>query len=144
MEVGDIAFMPGGTGGPFPDGHVGIIISTANGVPIYAAHNNDTNTGKFYSNNACTYLVKMSRPLNGSNSGGSTGGDSGNSGNDTVVTPTCSCSESYAGTYICTTESTKLNIRSGHGTSYSKVGSIPKGAEAGLPPRGHRYVLPPP
>ncbi len=41
---------------------------------------------------------------------------------------TCDCSESYAGQYICSTSETALNIRSGHGSNYSKVGSIPKGA----------------
>ncbi|MEE1314940.1 MAG: SH3 domain-containing protein, partial [Faecalimonas sp.] len=40
----------------------------------------------------------------------------------------CNCSTSYAGTYICTTSSLNLTIRSGHGSSYSSVGSIPSGA----------------
>ncbi len=40
----------------------------------------------------------------------------------------CSCSTSYSGNYICTTSSVNLTIRSGHGTSYSAVGSIPSGA----------------
>ena len=40
---------------------------------------------------------------------------------------TCNCSDSYAGDYTCTA-STSLTIRSGHGTGYSKVGSIPHGA----------------
>ena len=40
----------------------------------------------------------------------------------------CSCSTSYAGTYICTTSSLNLTIRSGHGSSYSAIGSIPPGA----------------
>ncbi len=40
----------------------------------------------------------------------------------------CSCSTSYAGTYICTTSSLDLTIRSGHGSSYSAIGSIPPGA----------------
>lgn len=40
---------------------------------------------------------------------------------------TCNCSDSYAGDYICTASSS-LTIRSGHGTGYSKVGSIPHGA----------------
>ena len=47
------------------------------------------------------------------------------------VTPgptSCSCSTSYAGTYICTTSSLNLTIRSGHGSSYSAIGSIPPGA----------------
>ena len=40
---------------------------------------------------------------------------------------TCNCSESYAGNYIVTTSQLPLTIRSGHGGSYGKVGSIPKG-----------------
>ncbi|MBP3320996.1 MAG: RICIN domain-containing protein [Clostridia bacterium] len=40
----------------------------------------------------------------------------------------CTCSTSYAGIYICTTSDANLNIRSGHGSSYGKVGSIPSGA----------------
>ena len=40
----------------------------------------------------------------------------------------CTCSESYEGAYICTSN-TSLIIRSGHGTSYSSLGSIPNGAE---------------
>lgn len=40
----------------------------------------------------------------------------------------CNCSTSYAGNYICTTSSAPLTIRSGHGTSYSAIGSIPSGA----------------
>ena len=45
-----------------------------------------------------------------------------------VVRPSCGCSEDYAGTYLCNTASTSLNIRSGHGTNYGIVGSIPKNA----------------
>ena len=44
------------------------------------------------------------------------------------VPETCSCSESFAGPYLCTNIKTTLNIRSGHGTSYPVVGSIPLGA----------------
>lgn len=40
----------------------------------------------------------------------------------------CKCSTSYAGNYTCTTSSINLTIRSGHGTSYSAIGSIPPGA----------------
>ena len=39
----------------------------------------------------------------------------------------CNCSESYAGDYTCTANG-NLYIRSGHGTGYSKLGSIPHGA----------------
>ena len=42
--------------------------------------------------------------------------------------PVCNCSESYAGTYICTSRTT-LNIRGGHSASGSVLGSIPSGAE---------------
>ena len=40
----------------------------------------------------------------------------------------CNCSEGYAGNYVVTTNSSPLTIRSGHGTGYSSIGSIPKGA----------------
>ena len=40
----------------------------------------------------------------------------------------CTCSTSYAGNYTCTTSSSNLNMRSGHGTGYSIVTSIPSGA----------------
>jgi len=40
----------------------------------------------------------------------------------------CDCSADHVGTYICTTASSNLYIRSGHGTSYSAIGSIPSGA----------------
>ena len=39
----------------------------------------------------------------------------------------CNCSDSYAGNYTCTSKTT-LNIRSGHGSGYSVIGSIPSGA----------------
>ncbi len=39
----------------------------------------------------------------------------------------CGCSTQYAGTYKCTTVTSYLNIRSGHGTGYSIAGSIPPG-----------------
>lgn len=39
----------------------------------------------------------------------------------------CGCSEEYAGIYRCTTETSYLNIRSGHGTSFGIVSSIPPG-----------------
>ena len=45
-----------------------------------------------------------------------------------VIVPTCSCDESYAGFYQCITQTDSLNMRSGHGTAYGVVGSIPPGA----------------
>ena len=41
---------------------------------------------------------------------------------------TCNCSADYAGTYICTTSSQPLTIRSKHSSSGAKLGSIPSGA----------------
>ena len=43
------------------------------------------------------------------------------------ISSSCNCSDSYAGNYTCTSKTT-LNIRSGHGSGYSVVGSIPSGA----------------
>ena len=42
--------------------------------------------------------------------------------------PECSCSDAYAGTYLCTTSVTGLNVRSGHSTAYDIIGSVPPGA----------------
>lgn len=47
--------------------------------------------------------------------------------NKGVPSASCSCSESYAGEYICTTTSSNLIIRSTHGTS-GNLGTIPPGA----------------
>ena len=40
----------------------------------------------------------------------------------------CDCSREYDGNYMCVTGGSTLNIRSGHGTSHSIIGSIPDGA----------------
>jgi len=53
---------------------------------------------------------------------------------------TCGCSEEYAGTYICNTASTALNIRGGHSTSYDIVGSIPRGAEVTVSMAGDQWA----
>lgn len=59
IAVGDVVFMYGGSSGQWKDGHVGIVISKTNGVPVYAAHNKATNSGKFSSSYPCTYVAKM-------------------------------------------------------------------------------------
>ncbi|MEE0930905.1 MAG: cohesin domain-containing protein [Acutalibacteraceae bacterium] len=41
----------------------------------------------------------------------------------------CTCSEDYAGDYIVNTNSQPLTMRSGHGTGYGIVTSIPKGSQ---------------
>ena len=45
-----------------------------------------------------------------------------------TVTPSCACSEKYSGTYTTMDVPSTLNIRAGHGTGYSIIGSIPAGA----------------
>lgn len=40
----------------------------------------------------------------------------------------CNCSTDYAGDYYVTTDSLPLTMRSGHGTGYSAVASIPRGS----------------
>ncbi len=42
---------------------------------------------------------------------------------------TCNCTTAYAGNYIVTTSQYPLTMRSGHGTSFSQVTTIPKGAQ---------------
>ena len=44
------------------------------------------------------------------------------------VEAACSCSSSYAGNYIVNTSKLPLTMRSGHGSNYGKIMSIPKGA----------------
>ena len=41
----------------------------------------------------------------------------------------CGCSNSYAGNYIVNTSRLPLTMRSGHGSNYAKIASIPKGAK---------------
>ena len=43
-------------------------------------------------------------------------------------TPSCSCSTSYAGNYVCIASGANVNIRSDHSTNSSIIGSIPPGA----------------
>ena len=45
------------------------------------------------------------------------------------VGSSCSCSTSYAGIYIVDTEQSSLIMRSGHGTGYSIITTIPEGTE---------------
>lgn len=66
-------------------------------------------------------------------------GDTGTTPDPTPTEPTgpsdpgtaeCGCSDTYAGVYKCTTTTTSLLIRSGHGTDHSFLGySIPPGAQ---------------
>lgn len=49
--------------------------------------------------------------------------------NDGTASSDCNCSTSYAGTYTVNTSQYPLTMRSGHGTGYSAVTTIPKGTE---------------
>ena len=49
--------------------------------------------------------------------------------NDGTTSSGCNCSTSYAGTYTVNTSQYPLTMRSGHGTGYSAVTTIPKGTE---------------
>lgn len=46
-----------------------------------------------------------------------------------VGSDVCSCSTNYAGDYYVSTNSLPLTMRSGHGTGYSAITSIPKGSK---------------
>ena len=46
-----------------------------------------------------------------------------------IATEVCRCSTDYAGDYYVATSSLPLTMRSGHGTGYSVVTSIPKGSK---------------
>ena len=45
------------------------------------------------------------------------------------TTSSCDCTENYRGNYIVTTNELPLNMRSGHGTEYPTITSIPKGSK---------------
>lgn len=46
-----------------------------------------------------------------------------------VASNSCDCSISYAGTYVVNTDNSSLIMRSGHGTGYSIITTIPEGTE---------------
>ena len=58
----------------------------------------------------------------------------------TINGSTCTCTEELSGIYVCTTTSTPLNIRGGHGTSYPIVGTIPPGAEVKVLEAGENWA----
>lgn len=107
-QRGDIIFF-----GSDAKDHVGIVeYSSQNRVYYVDGNNTQTNPhGVHYSNCSLSYSSLWG-----------------------FVTPnysglSCSCSEQYKGNYIVTTNQYSLTIRSGHGTSYAQVTTIPKGAQ---------------
>lgn len=52
----------------------------------------------------------------------------------------CSCSESYKGNYTVSTSQYPLTMRSGHGTSYSIVTTIPKGSQVYVSKAGDSWA----
>ncbi len=108
-QRGDIIFF-----GPDASQHVGIVeYSSQNRVYYIDGNNTQTNPhGVHYSNCSLSYSSLWG-----------------------FVTPkyagqsSCSCSEQYKGSYIVTTSQYPLTMRSGHGTSYPQVTTVPKGAQ---------------
>ena len=101
VAVGDIMWYNEGD-------HVTIVTSIVDGIPHICGHTYDVRDSANWKQGYSTYaVIKM---------GGS------------VTSTECTCSTSYAGTYTCTTSNSPLTIRSGHGTNFTAVGSIPSGA----------------
>ncbi len=106
--------------------------STAQHVAIVVDYNSATNKVTFVGGNQSNKVTQFTMLYNSSAKYGSQriigiGRPKYGSGSG-VITPTCSCDESFAGTYQCITVTDSLNMRAGHGTQYSVVGSIPPGA----------------
>jgi len=59
-------------------------------------------------------------------------GDVNFTGSNPTQPDTCSCSTAYAGNYTVSTTEQPLTMRSGHGTGYSVVTSIPKGSQVSV------------
>jgi uncharacterized protein YraI len=93
----------------------------------------DSQTDNAPGNNTSTYDNNNSDNSNGTTANTASSADGGTTGtNETAtagaVADTCNCVTSYAGNYVVATDDSPLLMRSGHGTGFSKVTSIPKGA----------------
>ncbi len=113
--------------------------SSAQHVAIVVEYNSATNKLTFVGGNQSNKVTKFTMLYNSTAKYGSQRiigiarpNYGGSSGGGDVIVPTCSCEEAYAGTYLCITETDSLNIRAGHGTGYSVVGSIPPGATVSI------------
>ncbi len=106
--------------------------SSAQHVAIVVAYDSATNKITFVGGNQGNKVTQFTMSYTASAYFGSQriiGIGRPNYGADSeIITPTCSCDEAYAGTYLCITETDPLNIRAGHGSQYAVLGSIPPGA----------------
>lgn len=106
-KPGDIVFY-GTNGGD----HVEIVYAASNGnISTYGG--NSGSEGNLYNRKVkqhATQTMTIAYIVRPNYSGGS-----------------CGCSTSYAGTYVVNTASLPLTMRSGHGTGYSAITTIPKG-----------------
>lgn len=111
-KAGDIVFY-GNNGAD----HVEIVYAASNGnVSTYGG--NSGSEGSLYSRKVkqhATQTMSIAYIVRPNYSGAASSG--------------CNCSTSYAGTYIVNTSQYPLTMRSGHGTGYSAVTTIPKGTE---------------
>lgn len=99
-------------------------------VAVVVGYDSETNKVTFVGGNQGDAVTQGTVVWSGSTKWGSQyvlGYGRPNYGGETV-TPTCTCNAYYAGYYKVTTSSSPLNIRSGHNTYSSIVGSIPSGA----------------
>lgn len=101
------------SGGPHSLIVVGINQSNST-IEIFDANTDGRNTVKHYYKSFSTFYNE--------NSGMSVYRYAGH-----TVSSGCNCSTSYAGEYYVSTSSMPLTMRSGHGSGYSSVASIPKG-----------------
>ncbi len=104
--------------------------SSAQHVAIVVAYDKASNKVTFVGGNQSNKVTQFTMTYNSTAKYGSQriiGIGRPNYGTSVIV-PSCSCSESYAGYYQCITQSDPLNMRGGHGTGYAVVGSIPSGA----------------
>ena len=111
-KAGDIVFY-GNNGAD----HVEIVYAASNGnVSTYGG--NSGSEGSLYSRKVkqhATQTMSIAYIVRPNYSGAASSG--------------CNCSTSYAGTYTVNTSQYPLTMRSGHGTGYSAVTTIPKGTE---------------
>ncbi len=100
-------------------------------VAIVVAYNSGTNEVTFVGGNQGNKVSQFTMKYTPSAPYGSQyikGIGRPNYGNSPIVVPGCSCDAGFAGNYTCITTTDPLNIRSGHSTAYSVVGTIPPGA----------------
>ncbi len=99
-------------------------------VAIVTAYDKASNKVTYVGGNQSDMVTQVTKTYNGTAANGYKGiiGIGRPKYDDSVIVPSCTCSDAHAGYYVCNTTSGPLTIRSGHGTAFSSLGSIPKGA----------------